>query len=79
MLDFDAVGVKGSKKNLGLLLSAAALRTLDLFPLEACEAAIRRSSRSPIREENLEDRWAKRTYSRPVGRCPTLIAPSAPA
>ena len=54
VFDFDAAGIKGSKKNLGLLMAAAALRLLNLFPIAACAEAIRRSSRSPIREENLE-------------------------
>ncbi len=54
VFDCEAAGIKESKKNLGLLLSAAALRRLKLFPIEACEAAIQRSSRSPIREENLD-------------------------
>ena len=54
VFDFDAVGIKGSKKNLGLLMTAAALRVLNLFPIAACEEAIHRSTRSPIREENLE-------------------------
>ncbi len=54
VFDFEAAGVKGSKKNLGLLMAAAALRTLNLFPIEACEEAIRRGLRSPIREASLE-------------------------
>ena len=54
VFDFDAVGIKENKKNLGLLMAAAALRVLNLFPIAACEEAIRRGTRSPIREENLE-------------------------
>jgi 2-oxoglutarate/2-oxoacid ferredoxin oxidoreductase subunit beta len=54
VLHFEAAGLKGSKKNLGLMMASDALRVLDLFPIAACEEAIRRSTRSPIREENLE-------------------------
>ncbi len=54
VFDFEAAGVKGSKKNLGLLMASAALRVLDLFPIAACAEAIHRSTRSAIREENLE-------------------------
>jgi len=54
VLNFDAVGIKGSKKNLGLLMAAAALRQLGLFPMEAVEEAIQRDSRGAIREESLE-------------------------
>jgi Pyruvate/2-oxoacid:ferredoxin oxidoreductase gamma subunit len=35
-------------------MAGAALHTLNLFPIEACEEAIRRGQRSPIAEENLE-------------------------
>ena len=54
VFNFEEAGIKGGKKNLGLLMTAAALRVLNLFPIAACEEAIRRSSRSPIREESLE-------------------------
>jgi pyruvate/2-oxoacid:ferredoxin oxidoreductase beta subunit/Pyruvate/2-oxoacid:ferredoxin oxidoreductase gamma subunit len=54
VLDFEAAGIKGSKKNLGLLMAAAALQRLNLFPIAACEEAIRRGTRSPLREEHLE-------------------------
>jgi 2-oxoglutarate/2-oxoacid ferredoxin oxidoreductase subunit beta len=54
VFDFEAAGIKGGKKNLGLLMAGAALRGLNLFPIAACEEAIRRSTRSPIREESLE-------------------------
>ena len=54
VLDFEAAGVRGNKKNLALLMLAATLRHLDLFPIAACEEAIRCSQRSPIAEENLE-------------------------
>ncbi len=53
VFDFEQAGVKGSKKNLGLLMTAAALRVLDLFPIEACEAAIRANARGAVVEENL--------------------------
>ena len=54
VFDFDAAGIKGSKKNLGLLMAAAALRRLGVFPIEAVAEAIRRGSRGPVTEENLE-------------------------
>ena len=54
VFDFDAAGIKGSKKNLGLLMAAAALRRLGVFPIEAMAEAIRRGSRGPMTEENLE-------------------------
>ncbi len=54
ILDFDAAGVRDSKKHLALLLAGAALRQLGLFPLEALEEAIRRGQRGPIAEANLE-------------------------
>ncbi|MCX7707993.1 MAG: thiamine pyrophosphate-dependent enzyme [Anaerolineae bacterium] len=53
VFDSDRAGVKVGKKDLGLLITAAALRTLDLFPLEAVEEAIRRGARGTIAEENL--------------------------
>ncbi len=53
VFDFEAAGVKGGKKNLGLLMAGAALRHLNLFPIEACEAAIRRGARGAVAEENL--------------------------
>jgi 2-oxoglutarate/2-oxoacid ferredoxin oxidoreductase subunit beta len=54
VFNFERAGIKGGKKNLGLLMAAAALRVLNMFPIAACEEAIRRSSHSPIREESLE-------------------------
>jgi 2-oxoglutarate/2-oxoacid ferredoxin oxidoreductase subunit beta len=54
VFDFDAAGIKGSKKNLGLLMAAAALRRLEVFSIEALAEAIRRGSRGPMTEENLE-------------------------
>jgi 2-oxoglutarate ferredoxin oxidoreductase subunit beta len=54
VFDFEGAGVRGSKKNLALLMLCAALRAVDLFPIEACAEAIRRTQRSPIAEENLE-------------------------
>ena len=53
VLDLEAPAGRVGKKNLGLLMAAAALRRLGLFPLEACEEAIRRSQRGAIAEENL--------------------------
>jgi len=54
VFDFEGAGVKGGKKDLGLLMAAAALRVLNLFPMAACEEAIRRGARGSIAEENLE-------------------------
>ncbi len=54
VFDFEAAGVRGSKKNLALLMLCAALRELNLFPIEACAEAIRRTQRPSIAEENLE-------------------------
>ncbi len=53
VFDFEAAGIRGGKKNLGLLMAAAALRRLGLFPMEALEEAIRRGSRGSIADENL--------------------------
>jgi 2-oxoglutarate/2-oxoacid ferredoxin oxidoreductase subunit beta len=54
VFDLDAAGTQARKKNAGLLMSAAAMRFLDLFPIEACAEALRGSQRSGILEENLE-------------------------
>jgi 2-oxoglutarate ferredoxin oxidoreductase subunit beta len=54
VFDFAAAGVRTGRRDLGLLMAGAALRVLGLFPIEACEEAIRRSQRSPIAEQNLE-------------------------
>jgi Pyruvate/2-oxoacid:ferredoxin oxidoreductase gamma subunit len=54
ILDFDAAGVRDSKKHLALLMAGAALRQLGLFPLEALEEAIRRGQRAEIAAENLQ-------------------------
>ena len=54
IFDFEAAGVRDSKKHLALLMAGAALRQLGLFPLEALEEAIRRGQRGPITEANLE-------------------------
>ncbi len=51
--DLESAGVKGSKKNLGLLIAGAALHALNLFPIAACEAAIRAGARGAVQEENL--------------------------
>ena len=47
VLDFEALGVKGSKKNLAWLMSVAALAHLGLFPLQACEEAARGAASGP--------------------------------
>ena len=51
VIDFDALGIKGSKKNLAWLMSVAALAHLGLFPLQACEEAARRGQRPEVAEE----------------------------
>ena len=53
VLDFQATGIRESKRNLALLMTTAALRRLGVFPIEACEEAICRSQRGAIVEENL--------------------------
>lgn len=53
VFDKDQAGVKAGKKDLGLLITAAALQTLNLFPIEAVEEAIRRGARGAIADENL--------------------------
>lgn len=53
VIDLGAAEAPAGRKNAGLLLTAAALRHLDLFPLEACGEAIRRSQHGAIAEENL--------------------------
>jgi Pyruvate/2-oxoacid:ferredoxin oxidoreductase gamma subunit len=53
VLDPAAAGKHASKRNLALLMTCAALRRLDLFPIKACEQAIRRAQRGTIAEENL--------------------------
>ncbi len=53
ILDFEAAGVRDSKKHLALLMAGAALRQLGLFPLEALEEAIRRGQRVAVATENL--------------------------
>jgi 2-oxoglutarate/2-oxoacid ferredoxin oxidoreductase subunit beta len=53
ILDFEAAGVRDSKKHLALLMAGAALRQLGLFPLEAFEEAIRRGQRAEVMKENL--------------------------
>jgi pyruvate/2-oxoacid:ferredoxin oxidoreductase beta subunit/Pyruvate/2-oxoacid:ferredoxin oxidoreductase gamma subunit len=54
VFDPDAAGVRGTRRNLGLLATAAALRRLGLFPPEALEEAVRLGQRSPVAEESLE-------------------------
>jgi 2-oxoglutarate/2-oxoacid ferredoxin oxidoreductase subunit beta len=53
ILDFEAAGVRDSKKHLALLMAGAALRQLGLFPLEALEEAIRCGQRAEVATENL--------------------------
>jgi 2-oxoglutarate/2-oxoacid ferredoxin oxidoreductase subunit beta len=53
VVDFEGAGVKAGKKNTALLLAAAALRRLNLFPIEACNEAVRRSMRAELAEETL--------------------------
>jgi len=53
VFDFEAMGVKGSKKNLALLMVASALQQLGLFPLAACEEAARRGQRPEVAEETI--------------------------
>jgi 2-oxoglutarate ferredoxin oxidoreductase subunit beta len=54
VFDVEAAGVRGSRRNLGLLVAAAALRHLDLFPVAACEEAARRGLKDAVRDEALE-------------------------
>ncbi len=53
IFDFEAAGVRDSKRHLALLMAGAALRQLGLFPLEALEEAIRRGQRAEVAAENL--------------------------
>ncbi|PKO22079.1 MAG: hypothetical protein CVU38_11235 [Chloroflexi bacterium HGW-Chloroflexi-1] len=53
VFDFEAAGMRGARKQAALLMLSAALRRLRLFPIEACEEAIRRGQRGAIAEENL--------------------------
>ena len=53
IFDFEAEGVRNSKKHLALLMAGAALRQLGLFPLEALAEAIRRGQRAEVAAENL--------------------------
>ncbi len=53
VVDFEAAGIRASKKSLALLMAGAALRTLGIFPIEACAEAIRCGQRGPIAAENL--------------------------
>jgi 2-oxoglutarate/2-oxoacid ferredoxin oxidoreductase subunit beta len=66
VLDFDAMGVKGSKKNLAWLMSVAALVHLRLFPLEACEEAARRGQRPEVAEEMIAGLRALQNSARPA-------------
>ena len=55
VLDPAAGGAQASKKNEGLLLAAAALRLLDLFPMEACAEAVRRGQRGAIADGKVRE------------------------
>lgn len=61
VLDCEAAGIRESKKHLALLLSAAAVRHLNLLPAEALEQAIRAGQRPEIADENLSVLAAGRT------------------
>jgi pyruvate/2-oxoacid:ferredoxin oxidoreductase beta subunit/Pyruvate/2-oxoacid:ferredoxin oxidoreductase gamma subunit len=54
VLDPETGGARPSKKSLAMLMLCAALRYLNLFPMEAYAEAIQRGQKSPIAEENLE-------------------------
>jgi Pyruvate/2-oxoacid:ferredoxin oxidoreductase gamma subunit len=61
VLDCEAAGIPESKKHLALLLSAAAVRHLNLLPAEALAQAIRAGQRPEIADENLAALNAGRT------------------
>jgi len=61
VLDCEAAGIRDSKKHLALLLSAAALRHLNLLSAEALAQAIRAGQRPEIADENLAVLNAGRT------------------
>lgn len=61
VLDCEAAGIRESKRHLALLLSAAAVRHLNLLPGEALEQAIRVGQRPEIADENLSVLAAGRT------------------
>ncbi len=51
ILDLDALGIKGGKKNQAWLMAVAALAHFKIFPLAACEEAARRGQRPEVAEE----------------------------
>ncbi len=51
--DFEAAGIRESKKHLALLTTAVALRRLELFPLDAFADALRGGQRPEIAAESL--------------------------
>lgn len=53
VFDFKTAGVSPGKKGAALLVITAALRMLNLFPIEAVEAAIRSSGRTAFVDEQL--------------------------
>jgi pyruvate/2-oxoacid:ferredoxin oxidoreductase beta subunit/Pyruvate/2-oxoacid:ferredoxin oxidoreductase gamma subunit len=61
VFDVEAKAARGSRRNLGLLLTAASLRRLDLLPIAACEEAARRGLHGAVRDEALETLAASAT------------------
>jgi pyruvate/2-oxoacid:ferredoxin oxidoreductase beta subunit/Pyruvate/2-oxoacid:ferredoxin oxidoreductase gamma subunit len=51
VVDLDAMGIKGGRKNLAWLLSVYALNQLGIISAEACEEAARRGQRAEVAEE----------------------------
>ena len=51
VIDLDAMGIKGGRKNLAWLLAIAALNKLGIISSEACEEAARRGQRPEVAEE----------------------------
>jgi pyruvate/2-oxoacid:ferredoxin oxidoreductase beta subunit len=51
VVDLDAMGVKGGRKNLAWLLSVHALTRLGILSVEACEEAARRGQRPEVADE----------------------------
>jgi Pyruvate/2-oxoacid:ferredoxin oxidoreductase gamma subunit len=63
VFDAESRGARGGRRNLGLLLTAAALRRLDLFPIAACEEAARLGTHGALRDEVLETLAASATLA----------------
>jgi hypothetical protein len=51
VVDLDAMGIKGGRKNLAWLLSVYALNRLGIVTSQACEEAARRGQRAEVAEE----------------------------